>query len=538
MKHYLEYYKEITFQNWTRPALSDYKGQDFTYSEVTTEILRFHSIFEAIGIQKGDRIALCGKNSARWAMTFLSAETFGAVAVPILYNFTPESVAKLTDHSGSSILFTDSRVLSGFDPSKIDSLQAVISLDDYSCLWSAAPEIAQDIAFASSEYDSLHPAGARPEDFNLEPAPLDSLAIINYTSGTTGEPKGVMLSHRNLSANIEFALGQVPVHTGDTTLAMLPMAHMFGLVFEFFYPLCGGGHVYFLGKAPSPTTLMAAFAEVRPYLFVTVPLVMEKIIKGKVMPTLEKPSMKILTAIPGVRCIVYGQIRKKMMAFLGGNIQCIPMGGAALSPDVEKILHRARLPYTVGYGMTECCPLMGYSPWDKYRQGSCGRELGKYGQVRIDSPDPEHIPGEVQARGDNVMMGYYRNEEATRAAFTDDGWMRSGDLGTMGKDGSIYLRGRLKCMILSANGQNIYPEEIEAVVNSLPEVEESLVVSRKDRLTALVSLKKDADSDVLMSRLDEVNRHLPSYSKIVRFEVMTEPFVHTPKQSIKRALYA
>lgn len=537
MKHYLETFRDVLLRKWELPALTDYKGKEYTYCDVASEIEKLHMAYAAIGLRPGDKVALCGRNCSRWAVAFLANGLYRAVSVPILYDFTPEAVTRLVDHSESSVLFTDSRTWSRMSVPESGHLRAVVSLDDCSCLWSSDEAVRQAFDSAQAAFDAKHPFGLKRTDVDYSFSSPNELAVINYTSGTTGDPKGVMLPVRSLSANVAYGLANVPVKDDDHSLSMLPMAHMFGLSFEFLYAFCGGSHVYFLGRTPSPSTLLAAFAEVRPYILVTVPLVMEKLVRSKVLPVLQKRSVKILTSVPGVRSIVYKMIRGRLMEAFGGNIREIPMGGAALNPAVEDALRKLKVPYTVGYGMTECGPLVSYAAHGKYRKGSCGAQLGGFSQIRIDSDDPRRVIGEVQVKGDNVMLGYYKNEAATRAAFTDDGWLRTGDLGLLGRDGSIYLKGRSKCMILSSNGQNIYPEEIEAVLNSQPEVEESLVISSGGRLVALLSLVQEGDRSIADVLRERVNKALPSYSRIASCRIMTEPFVHTPKHSIKRALY-
>ncbi len=537
MKHFVSYLKEVTLAKWEKPALSDYKGNDYSYREMAAQIMKLHISYTSLNLKPGDKVAVCGQNSARWAMAFLANSTYHAVTVPILYDFTPDAIQRLTDHSESVVLFTDDRVFSAIDPRAASHLKAVVSLRNYTCLWAREPQYALAFTEAEAEFNRRYPSGPTPADVGFEPGGLDDLAIINYTSGTTGNPKGVMLTARSLSANVNYAMEAIRVTYDDSSLSMLPMAHMFGLTFEFLYPLCGGSHVFFLGKTPSPSTLMAAFADVKPYILITVPLVMEKIIKGKILPVLEKPAMRVLTHIPGVREILYRVMRSKLMAAFGGKVREIPMGGAALNPAVEDVLRKLKMPYAVGYGMTECGPLISYMPWNRFRQGTCGRYLPGYNEIRIASPDPERIVGEVQVRGEVVMLGYYKNEEATRAAFTEDGWLKTGDLGIFDRSGAVCLKGRSKCMILNSNGQNIYPEEIEAVANSLPEVGESLVVSRDGKIVALVALADGAgtvSADALKSR---INSALPGYSQLSALELMKEAFVHTPKHSIKRSLY-
>ena len=536
MKHFLSYFEDVTLAKWERPALSDYKGDDFSYAQVAAELKKLHLAYHNLGIRPGDRIAFCGQNSARWAMAFLATATYHAVTVPILYDFTADAIQRLTDHSESVVLFTDERVFSHLNPREVANLKAVVSLRSYTCLWAREPEYADAFTRAEAQFTETYPDGLSKTDVHYD-GDLDALAIINYTSGTTGNPKGVMLDGRSLSANVNYALENIRVTHDDASLSMLPMAHMFGLTFEFLYPLCGGSHVFFLGKTPSPSTLMAAFADVKPYILITVPLVMEKIVKGKILPVLEKPAMRVLTRIPGISHLLYRVMRRKLMDAFGGKVREIPMGGAALNPTVEDVLRKLKMPYAVGYGMTECGPLISYKPFNRFRTGSCGESLPGYNEVRIASPDPEHIVGEVQVRGAVVMRGYFKNEEATRAAFTEDGWLKTGDLGVFDKRGCIYLKGRSKCMILSSNGQNIYPEEIEAVANALPEVGESLVVSRDGKIVALVALADGAGTvspDALRTRINSV---LPHYSQLSGLELMKEAFVHTPKHSIKCSLY-
>ena len=536
MKHFLTHFQEVTLAKWDKPALSDYKGSSYTYQEVATEVTRLHLAYEHLNIKPGDKIAFCGQNSARWAMAFLATTTYHAVTVPILYDFTPDAILRLADHSESVVLFTDERVFSSIDPRDASHLKAVVSLRNYTCLWAREPQFAE--AFATgAEFDRRYPEGLDRADVHWSTDALDELAIINYTSGTTGNPKGVMLTARSLSANVNYALEAIRVTQEDSSLSMLPMAHMFGLTFEFLYPLCGGSHVWFLGKTPSPSTLMAAFADVKPYILITVPLVMEKIIKGKILPVLDKPAMRLLTRIPGISHLLYRVMRGKLMEAFGGRVREIPMGGAALNPAVEEVLRKMHMPYAVGYGMTECGPLISYMPWDRFRTGTCGSSLPGYNEVRIASPDPEHIVGEVQVRGEVVMLGYYKNEEATRAAFTEDGWLKTGDLGIIDRHGAISLKGRSKCMILNSNGQNIYPEEIEAVANSFPEIGESLVVSRDGKIVALVALADGAGTVSADALKNRINSALPGYSQISGLELMKEAFVHTPKHSIKRSLY-
>ena len=544
MQHYLTTLQSSMRQRWNCSALSDYRGTTFTFADIATEIYRMHVIFEQLGLKPGDKVALAAKNSARWAIGFLSSVTYRAVAVPILSDFTIGDIQTLISHSESVVLFTESKMWAEMSADNVPNVAAVVSADDLSLIY------VRDEKLSKSIEDSL---AKLPKCFSEEQKELvtdytfgdiDDLAVINYTSGTTSSPKGVMLTSRNISSNIEFGLNNIPVQPDDTLMSMLPLAHMYGMAFEFLYPLCGGAHIYFLGKTPTPSVLMQALADIKPYLLITVPLVLEKIFKNKVMPTLQKPMMRILTSIPGVRNIIYGKVREQLMNVFGGNICSIVIGGAAISRPVEEVMRKVRLPYTVGYGMTECAPLIGYASWDTFRMGSCGRAVDNV-VVRIDSNDPAKVVGEIQVKGDNVMQGYYKNPEATKAVFTDDGFLRTGDLGIIDNQGNIFIRGRSKCMILTANGQNIYPEEIEGKINSMPYVAESLVVERNKILVALVVANPDSTKGMSKEEIEaameqnrrDLNKDLPMYSQIAKVEIMEQEFEHTPKRSIKRFLY-
>ena len=544
MRHYLSILQTSMRERWHKPALSDYKGATFTFADMATRIAKLHALFEAMDMKDGDKVALASKNCAHWAISFLATATRRCVAVPILPDFATETIAGLTDHSESVVLFTESRMWEGMDVATMPRLKAAINVEDFTLLYAANEAYAEAAVKIEATLPKVYDESDKIAVTDYKFCDLDDLAIINYTSGTTSSPKGVMLTARNISSNIEFALRNIPVTDTDKIMSMLPLAHMYGMAFEFIYPISGGGHVYFLGKTPTPTVLMQALADIKPYLLITVPLVMEKIFKNKVMPTLNKPMMRILTSIPGISNIIYSKVRKTLLTTFGGNLRSIVLGGAAISLPVEKVMRKIRLPYTVGYGMTECAPLIGYSPWETFRLGSCGRAVTNV-VVRIDSDDPANKVGEIQVHGENVMQGYYKNPEATAATFTQDGYLRTGDLGIIDKDGNIFIKGRSKCMILSPNGQNIYPEEIESKLNSMPHVGESLVVERKGGLVALVALtpddQKDGNREELAELLEQnrllLNKSLPAYSKIMKIEILEQGFEHTPKQSIKRFLY-
>ena len=543
MRHYLDRLQESMIAKWNTEALSDYRGENFTFANFATEIARLHTIYRTLDVKGGDKIALAAKNCSRWAMAFLATTTYRAVAVPILCDFTPEAITNLTAHSDSVVLFTEQRIWDEMEVEKMPELRIAINVENYSIIYLRDKEKLQEIESKLAEIPAVYPEEMKHEVVKYGNLYLDDLAIINYTSGTTSQPKGVMLTSANISANIDFALNNIPVEEGDKIISMLPLAHMYGMAFEFIYPICGGGHVYFLGKTPTPTLLMQALADVKPYLLITVPLVIEKIFKGKILPILGKPIMRIMTHTPGLNKVIYSKIRKQLLTTFGGNLHSIILGGAALNPSIEKIMRKVRLPYTVGYGMTECAPLLSYAPWNKFKSGSCGRAIDGM-ELRIDSNNPQKKVGEIQAKGPNVMIGYYKNEEATRAAFTEDGYLRTGDLGIIDKSGNVFIRGRSKCMILGANGQNIYPEEIEALLNTMPHVAESLIVERNKRLVALVALTNEdlaIDEATIKSELEqtrvEANLLLPAYSQIAAIEIIREGFAHTPKQSIKRFLY-
>ena len=543
MKHYFTRLEESIKTNWNRPALGNYRGELFTFGEVATNIAKLHVLYEAAGLKKGDKVALCAKNSARWGIAFFSANTYEAVVVPILADFHPDSVNSLVDHSESTVLFTDTDIWSKLDITKMPMVKAVVSTADFKLLYAADEKIQEANDNLQVLFDQKYPNGFTAADVSYPTDNDKELAIINYTSGTTSAPKGVMLRYECISANVAFGQKRLPSYPEDKIVSMLPMAHMYGMMFELIYPLCGGSSIYYLGKTPTPALLLGAMAEVKPYLVITVPLVMEKIFKSKVAPVVNKPVMKVLTAIPGINQIIFKKIRTTLLNAFGGKVREIVMGGAALNPDVEKWFKKFKLPFTVGYGMTEAAPLMAYEDWGEFASKSCGKAIDTV-EVRIDSEDPYTKVGEIQARGMNIMSGYYKNEEATKAAFTEDGWMRTGDLGLLDKKGNIFIKGRSKNMILSANGQNIYPEEIEAAVNNQPYIIESVVVNRGARLVALVyadAEKAKAEGTDLEAYkaviMAEVNKSMPSYSKINIVEYMDQPFEKTPKMSIKRFMY-
>ena len=542
--HYLERLQNATRKYWDKAALNSIGGESFTYGQMAIQIEKFHLVFKELGFKDGDKIALYARNGARWGMAYLSVVTNNSVIVPLLADFTPENASFLAGHSESVALFTNEDKWEHMDIAKMPTVRLVIDVDTWGLLWSADDKVADTYKQMDALFEAKWPKGYSSDDVVFPTDNWDELAAINYTSGSTGDPKGVMLIHRNFSATVDYSQRHVPA--GDKMVSMLPMAHMYGLVIEFIYPLCNGTSIYWLGKAPTPATLMKAFADVKPYLLITVPLVMEKIYKSKIKPTLDKPAVKFLLKVPGVNQIIYKKVKDGLVQAFGGNVQEFIMGGAALNPEVEKIFKRIKFPYLVGYGMTEACPLLAYEHWTKYVPGSCGKPVD-CATVRIDSEDPEHVAGEIQAKGENITIGYYKNPEASANAFTADGFLRTGDLGIMDKEGNIFIKGRSKSMILTANGQNVYPEELEAIVNNQPFVGESVVVDRAGKIVALVYLDKDGIKnakldDEAVSDLPEkirvgANRQLPAYSQIAKVETVLVPFEKTPKMSIKRFLY-
>ena len=545
-KHYLWKLQETVKGCWDKKALCNYNGESFTFSDLAANIEKFHILFEQSGIRKGDKIAICAKNTARWAVSFFAINTYGAVAVPILCDFHPDSINHLVDHSESIAFFVDGDIWTKLDIKKMPLVKSVVNVQDFTVLYSSDGLIEKAFAGLEASFAAKYPSGFSRDDVVYPTDNAEDLAIINYTSGTTSAPKGVMLKYDSFTATVEYAQTNVKATPEDTLVSMLPMAHMYGLAFELTYPLCSGVTIYFLGKTPSPSLLLKAMKEVRPYMIVTVPLVMEKVYKSSLKPMLQKPSIKFATKIPGVRGIIYKKMREGLDAAFGGRCGHYIMGGAPLNPEVEDLFRKIKLRYTVGYGMTEACPLLAYEDPARFVKGSCGKPV-TCAEVRIDSEDSQNIAGEIQAKGRNICLGYFKNPEASAGAFTEDGFLRTGDLGVMDAAGNIFIKGRSKSMILSSNGQNIYPEEVEAVVNSQDFVVESVVVDRASKLVAMVYLDEDAMkkagmdaeavSDVPEAIRIAANRKLPVYSQITKVEVVPVPFEKTPKMSIKRFLY-
>lgn len=527
--------------------MTDFQGETFYYKDFAREIDRLHHYFKAAGIQRGDKISMCGKNSARWAISFFATLSYGAVAVSILHEFDKTSIQFMVDHSDSKMFFVDENIWDEIDEKSIPKVETVFSLDNFSLLKSVSDELKQFDKDAPVYFEKKYEKGFLVNDIVFRTDKPEELAVINYTSGTTNSPKGVMLPYRSLWSNTRFANDNLWfIQSGDNIVCMLPMAHAYGLAFEILNSISMGCHIHFLGKTPSPKVLLEMFSKVKPKLVLAVPLIIEKIVNRSVLPKLKQGAAKALVKVPLLNSIVYTKVRRSMIEFFGGELVEVVIGGAALNPDVEKFLRKIRFPYTVGYGMTECGPLVSYAYWSRYKERSCGKVVDRM-EVKIDSEDPRNIVGEILTRGSNLMLGYYKNEEVTKQTFTEDGWLKTGDLGTMDRDNFIFIRGRNKNMILGPSGQNIYPEEIEEKINSSPFVRESLAVSENEKIIALIVPDKDALQEegladqelnsIFQQVIAGVNAQLPPYSKIGSFRLQEEEFEKTPKRSIRRFKY-
>lgn len=540
--------EEAIKTNWERLALSDIGGISFKFSELAEAIEKIHILFEAAGVRPGDKVAICGKNSASWAVVFVSCLTAGVVAVPILHEFKPESIVSLVNHSEAKLLFADQAIMKDINPDKTPDLKGGLYISEEGIAFSKSSKLTKTRDDLNEIFGKKFPKDFSPEDVAYHHDSPDELAVINYTSGSTGTPKGVMLPFLSIWSNIRYCIDHLTfLKPGDSMVCMLPLGHLYGMVIEMLHPLLKGCHCSFLTKAPSPRVLLSAFAEVRPKLVITVPLVLEKIIRNNVFPKLKKPAMRILLSIPVVNNRIYAKIKGKLIDIFGGNLEQLIIGGAPLNAEVEIFLHRIDFPVTVGYGMTECGPLLTYAPPQETAPHAVGRIVDRM-EVKIDSPDPEHIPGNIMVKGDNLMKGYYKNPEATAEVFPhNDGWMNTGDMGTMSPDGLIFISGRSKTMILGPSGQNIYPEEIEQKINNLPLVSESLVIDDHGKLVALIfpdyeaaekrGLDKAALDKMMADGLKHLNKTLESYSRISSHELRDTEFEKTPKRSIKRFLY-
>ena len=535
--------------NWDKDALTDFKGATLQYHDVARKIEKLHIMFESSGVVKGDKIALCGRNSSNWAVAFLATLTYGAVAVPILHEFTADQIHNIVNHSEAKLLFVGDYVATIIDQTKMPDLEGIIYIPDYSLVVSRTDKLTYAREHLNEMFGKKYPKYFRKEHVHYykEQSP-DELALINYTSGTTGFSKGVMIPYRALWSNYDFAisvLGKI-IKKGDNIISILPMAHMYGMAFEFLFEFLFGCHVFYLTRIPSPAIIAAAFAEVKPAIIIAVPLIIEKIIRKKVFPKIQNNRMRILLNMPIVSKKVNEKIKEQVVKAFGGNFYEIIVGGAAFNQEVEQFLKRIGFPYTVGYGATECAPIICYADHNDFVQGSCGKPV-VHMEVKIDSPDPANVPGEILARGLNVMLGYYKNEEATASTLDAEGWYHTGDLGTMSADGHVFIRGRIKNMLLGANGQNVYPEEIEDKLNSMAMVNESIIIQRDDKLVALIypdfdeaksmGFNEDDIHDVMEQNRKELNEQLPPYCKIASVQIHEEEFAKTPKKSIKRYLY-
>lgn len=541
-----KYFEAAVRDNWERLSMTDFNGVSFQYKDVARKVVKLHLLYENAGVGKGDKIAICGKNSSQWGVSLISVLTYGAVGVPILHEFKSDNIHHLVNHSEAKLLIVDEAIWDNLDPAAMPGLEGVIKLGDFSLLLSRRDSLTRARAHLNEYFGQRFPERFTAADVSFHEDKPDEIALINYTSGSTGFSKGVMIKYRNLWSNIQYTIDRLPyLQPGDSIVSMLPLAHMYGLTIDFMQSFIKGVQICFLTRMPSPRVILEAFATVRPRIIVTVPLIIEKIIKNKVFPMLDKPLMKILMHVPFVDDRLLARIKEQLVQAFGGNCAEIIIGGAGLNKDVEVFLRKIGFPYTVGYGMTECAPLISYAPWNDNRLGSCGRVVDRM-EVKIDSPDPASVPGVLWVRGDNVMEGYFKNPEAT-ASIMSDGWMSTGDICNLDEEGFLYIRGRDKNMILGPSGQNIYPEEIEGKLNNMPFVGESIVIEQEGKLVALIYPDielmtaqglTEADIEPTMAdNLRNLNNDLPAYSQLSRFKLFNEEFEKTPKRSIKRYLY-
>ncbi|MDP8314993.1 MAG: AMP-binding protein, partial [Candidatus Celaenobacter antarcticus] len=546
-ENFIDYIEKGIKENWDLNAFTNYRGDTLTYRQTAIEILKLHHIFKALDLKKGAKIAVLGKNSTNWAITYLAAVTYGAVIVPILPDFKADDFHHILNHSDSEMLFVGDGLYEDIDESKIPNIDVIFAIEDFSILYQKHKSLKENITKAAIQWDTELVKKLKPNSFTFEKIANDKLAAIVYTSGTTGFSKGVMLSHNSLIGNVVYAHEHMPLKAGERILSFLPLAHAYGCAFEFLFPFTLGCHITFLTKLPSPKIILKGFADVKPHLILSVPLIIEKIYRKQVKPVLDKGSMKILLSLPGLKSVIKNKIKKKLVTAFGDNFYEVVIGGAALNEEAEAFFQSIKFPFTIGYGMTECGPLVSYANWKIHKAASCGQTIN-FLEAKIDSDDPQNIVGEILVRGEVVMDGYYKNEEATSAAIDDDGWLHTGDLGLIDKDNFIFIKGRAKSLILSSSGQNIYPEELEAKINNLPYIQESLVIEKNGKLVALVYAnmdKIDAEhiSEAKVEELMEQNRKninqiLPAYSSISKFELYPEEFEKTPTKKIKRFIYA
>ena len=534
-------------KNWDLDALTDYKGATLQYKDLARKIEKLHILLEESGVKPGDKVALCGRNCSHWGVAFLATLTYGAVAVPILHEFKADNVHHIVNHSEARILFVGDVAWEGLNEAAMPNLEGIIQMTDFTLLVCRSEKLAYAREHLNEMFGHRFPRNFRKEHISYRREEPEELALINYTSGTTSGSKGVMLPYRALWSNIAFAFEVMPLKPAEHVISMLPMAHMYGMSFEFLFEICSGAHVYFLTRIPSPKIIFQAFSDVKPRVVISVPLIIEKIIKKNVLPKLETLKMKMLLKVPIVSDKIKAAVREQMIQAFGGNFYEVIIGGAAFNQDVEKLLKSIDFPYTVGYGMTECGPIIGYSDWKDFKPSSCGKAAPRM-EVKIDSEDPQHIVGEILTRGDNTMIGYFKNPEATKQALDADGWLHTGDLGIMDAEGNLFIKGRSKNMLLGPSGQNIYPEEIEDKLNNMPFVCESIVIQQSDsKLAALIypdfeaAYAQDMKDEDIERTMEEnrraINVELPAYSQITRVKIYPEEFEKTPKKSIKRFLY-
>ena len=546
-KSFIAFIEESIKKNWDLDALTDYKGASLQYKDVARKIEKLHILLAESGIQPGDKVAICGRNSSHWGVAFLAILTYGAVAVPILHEFKADNVHHIVNHSEARLLFVGDVVWEGLNEAAMPALEGIILMTDFTLLVCRSKQLEYAREHLNEMFGKKFPRNFRREHISYRRDNPEELAVINYTSGTTSFSKGVMLPYRVLWSNTQFAFEVLKLNAGDRIVSMLPMAHMYGLAFEFLYEFSCGAHIYFLTRMPSPKIIFQAFAEVKPNIIIAVPLIIEKIIKKNVLPKLETFKMKVLLKVPIINDKIKATVREQMIKGFGGNFYEVIVGGAAFNQEVEKLLKSIDFPYTVGYGMTECGPIICYEDWQRFKPGSCGKAAPRM-EVRIDSPDPQHVVGEILTRGDNVMLGYYKNPEATAQVLDADGWLHTGDLGIMDEEGNVTIKGRSKNLLLGPSGQNIYPEEIEDQLNNLPYVAESIVIQQEDhKLMALIypdfevayaqGLKDEDIEKVMEDNRVALNQNLPAYSQIARVKIYPEEFEKTPKKSIKRFLY-
>ena len=545
-KSFISFVERSIVNNWDLNALTDYNGATLQYKDVARKIEKLHIIFEESGLKKGDKIALCGRNSAHWGVAFLATLTYGAVVVPVLHEFKADTVHNIVNHSDAKLLFVGDMVWENLNEAFMPNLEGIILMTDFNLLVSRSERLTHAREHLNEMFGKKFPKNFRKEHVAYDKDEPEELAMINYTSGTTSYSKGVMLPYRSLWSNTQFAYEVLNLKPGDKVVSMLPMAHMYGLAFEFLYEFCVGCQIFFLTRMPSPKIIFQAFNEVKPNIIISVPLILEKIIKKSVLPKLEKTSMKLLLKVPILNDKIKGKIKDGVISALGGRFYEVIVGGAAFNSEVEMFLKKIDFPFTVGYGMTECGPIISYEDWKNFRQGSCGKAAPRM-EIKIDSPDPENIVGEILCKGENVMLGYYKNSEATAEVLEADGWLHTGDLGVMDREGNLFIKGRSKNMLLGASGQNIYPEEIEEQLNNMPYVSESIVIQKEEKLVALIYpdfeeafrnnlSSKDVERIMEENRV-ELNKQIPAYSQIASVRIYHEEFEKTPKKSIKRYLY-